>query len=340
MSLSPTTTTTATTIHSKTYDADEPILQPQSNRFVLFPIQHHDMFELYKKAESTFWRADEIDLAKDATDWETLSDGERTFIKNVIGFFAGSDGIVMENLAQRFLREIQIPEARNFYSYQIYNEAIHSLTYSLLIDSYVKDPEEKDRILNSIMYIPCVAKKAQWAQKWIDNEEVSFATRLMAFAMVEGVFFSGSFCAIYWLKKRGLMPGLTFSNELISKDEGMHCEFATLLYSKIKNRVPEEQVREMFQEAVAIEMEFVTESIPVRLLGMSAELMCQYIQFVSDRLVLQLGYSKIFHKENPFEWMELISLRPKANFFEMRVGEYVKASVTGETSKYCEDDDF
>ncbi len=313
-------------IHGREYDEGEMLLAKNASRHVLFPIVHHDIFEMYKKAESTFWRADEIDLAKDMSDWEMLSENERHFIKNVIGFFAGSDGIVMENLAQRFLREIEIPEVRNFYSYQIYNEAVHSLTYSLLIDTYVRDPEEKTRILNSIQTIPCVAQKAHWAQRWIENKEVSFATRLVAFAIVEGIFFSGSFCAIYWMKKRGKMPGLTFSNELISKDEGLHCEFATLLYSKIQHRIPEEQIHQMMDEAVKIEKEFVCDSIPVHLLGMNAASMCQYIEFVANRLMVQLGYSKLYENaENPFEWMELISLRPKSNFFEVRVGEYVKA---------------
>ncbi len=323
----------STTVHTAEHDASEMLLQKNESRYVLFPIVHHDIFEMYKKAESTFWRADEIDLAKDMSDWEKLSENERHFIKNVIGFFAGSDGIVMENLAQRFLREIEIPEVRNFYSYQIYNEAVHSLTYSLLIDTYVKDVDEKHKILNSIQTIPCVAKKAQWAQRWIENREVSFATRLVAFAIVEGIFFSGSFCAIYWLKKRGLMPGLTFSNELISKDEGLHCEFATLLYSKIQNRIPQEQLYQMMQDAVNIEKEFVSDSIPVHLLGMNASSMCTYIEFVANRLMTQLGYEKFYKEgesgkyvENPFEWMELISLRPKSNFFEVRVGEYVKAT--------------
>jgi ribonucleotide reductase beta subunit family protein with ferritin-like domain len=247
----------------------------------------------------------------------------------------------MENLAQRFLREIEIPEVRNFYSYQIYNEAVHSLTYSLLIDTYVRDPEEKHKILNSIQTIPCVSQKAQWAQRWIENNDVSFATRLVAFAIVEGIFFSGSFCAIYWLKKRGLMPGLTFSNELISKDEGLHCEFATLLYSKIKNRIPQEQLHQMMDDAVKIEKEFVTNSIPVHLLGMNASSMCQYIEFVANRLMIQLGYEKLYtHAENPFEWMELISLRPKSNFFEVRVGEYVKSNVNENTDQFEVSDDF
>ncbi len=329
-----------TTIHTKEHDSDEMLLQKNESRYVLFPIVHHDIFEMYKKAESTFWRADEIDLGKDMSDWEKLNDNERHFIKNVIGFFAGSDGIVMENLAQRFLREIEIPEVRNFYSYQIYNEAVHSLTYSLLIDTYVRDPDEKHKILNSIQTIPCVSKKAQWAQHWIENKEVSFATRLVGFAIVEGIFFSGSFCAIYWLKKRGLMPGLTFSNELISKDEGLHCEFATLLYSKIKNRISQSQINEMIDSAVKIEKEFVCDSIPVHLLGMNADSMCTYIEFVANRLMTQLGYEKYYKAENPFEWMELISLRPKSNFFEVRVGEYVKSNVNEKSDVYEVTDDF
>ena len=327
-------------VHGKEHDATEMLLQKNESRYVLFPIVHHDIFEMYKKAESTFWRADEIDLAKDMSDWEQLNENEQNFIKNVIGFFAGSDGIVMENLAQRFLREIEIPEIRNFYSYQIYNEAVHSLTYSLLIDTYVRDKEEKHKILNSIQTIPCVSQKAQWAQQWIENREVSFATRLVGFAIVEGIFFSGSFCAIYWLKKRGLMPGLTFSNELISKDEGLHCEFATLLYSKIQNRIPQEQIHVMIRGAVDIEKEFVCDSIPVRLLGMNADSMCQYIEFVADRLLAQLGYEKFYRAENPFDWMELISLRPKSNFFEVRVGEYVKSNVNEKSEQFELSDDF
>ena len=327
-------------VHGKEHDATEMLLQKNESRYVLFPIVHHDIFEMYKKAESTFWRADEIDLAKDMSDWEQLNENEQNFIKNVIGFFAGSDGIVMENLAQRFLREIEIPEIRNFYSYQIYNEAVHSLTYSLLIDTYVRDKEEKHKILNSIQTIPCVSQKAQWAQQWIENREVSFATRLVAFAIVEGIFFSGSFCAIYWLKKRGLMPGLTFSNELISKDEGLHCEFATLLYSKIQNRIPQEQIHVMIRGAVDIEKEFVCDSIPVRLLGMNADSMCQYIEFVADRLLAQLGYEKFYRAENPFDWMELISLRPKSNFFEVRVGEYVKSNVNENSEQFEVSEDF
>jgi ribonucleoside-diphosphate reductase beta chain len=326
--------------HGKENDSNEILLHKNQSRYVLFPIVHNDIFEMYKKAESTFWRADEIDLAKDMNDWEQLNDNERNFIKNVIGFFAGSDGIVMENLAQRFLREIEIPEVRNFYSYQIYNEAVHSLTYSLLIDTYIRDKEEKDKILHSIQTIPCVSQKAQWAQQWIENREVSFATRLVAFAIVEGIFFSGSFCAIYLLKKRALMPGLTFSNELISKDEGLHCEFATLLYTKIQNRISQKQIHNMIRGAVDIEKEFVCDSIPVRLLGMNADAMCQYIEFVADRLLLQLGYEKFYKSENPFDWMELISLRPKSNFFEVRVGEYVKSNVSEKTEQFEISDDF
>ena len=328
-------------MNSKDLDNDEVILQENKNRYVLFPIKYNSMYELYKKAESTFWTANEIDLVKDNNDWEyVLNDNERNFIKNVIGFFAGSDGIIMENLAQRFLREIQIPEARAFYSYQIFNESIHSETYSLLIDTYIKDPEEKNKIFNSIENIPCVAKKAQWAYKWIENKDVSFATRLLSFAIVEGVFFSGSFCAIYWLKKRGLMPGLTFSNELISRDEGLHCEFACLLYSYIKNKVPQSIVYEIFQEAVSIEKEFITESIPCAMIGMNSTMMCQYIEFVANRLLLQLGYDKLWNAENPFDFMELISLRPKTNFFELRVGEYTKSSINENSNNFAVLSDF
>ena len=312
---------------------NEPILQKNPNRFVLFPIQHHDIYDLYKKAESSFWTANEIDLSKDMTDWNRLTDNERHFIKSIIGFFAGSDGIVMENLAVRFLNEIQLPEARAFYSYQIFNESIHSETYSLLIDTYIQDTEEKMRIFQSIENIPSVAHKAKWAYRWIENKEVNFATRLIAFAIVEGVFFSGSFCAIYWMKKRGLMPGLTFSNELISKDEGVHCEFAILLYSKIVERLSENVVHQIFREAVEIEKEFITESIPCNLIGMNSTMMKEYIEFVSDRLLVQLGYSKIWKTPNPFDFMELISLRPKSNFFECRVGEYAKSTISLNSSE-------
>jgi len=316
---------------SKSFDKDEFLLTENKGRFVLFPIKYDNLYELYKKAESSFWTVNEIDLSKDINDWEKLNDNERYFIKNIIGFFAGSDGIVMENLAARFMNEIQIPEARAFYSYQIFNESIHNETYSLLIDTYIKDSEEKNLIFNSIENIPCVAKKADWAYKWIKNEEFSFATRLLAFTIVEGIFFSGSFCAIYWIKKRGLMPGLTFSNELISKDEGMHCQFACTLYGMIKNKLDKEVVHQIFKEAVEIEKEFIVNSIPCEMIGMNAELMKQYIEFVSNRLLVQLGYDRIWNTENPFDFMELISLRPKSNFFEVRVGEYAKSKISNES---------
>jgi len=325
---------------SKIYDTDEILLKKNKNRFVLFPIKYNDIYEEYKKAESTFWTTNEIDLSKDMNDWNKLNNNEKYFIKNIIGFFAGSDGIIIENLALRFLNEIEIPEARSFYSYQIFNENIHSETYSLLIDTYIKDNEEKNKIFNSIENIPCIAKKASWAYKWIQNNEVNFATRLIAFAIVEGIFFSGSFCAIYWLKKRGLMPGLTFSNELISKDEGMHCHFACLLYSYIKNKLKKEIVYEIFKEAVEIEKEFITESIPCNMIGMNSIMMKQYIEFVSDRLLVQLGYSKIWNTENPFDFMELISLRPKSNFFELRVGEYAKSTISENSDTFTLDNDF
>ena len=322
------------------YDKNEILLEKSSNRFVLFPIKYNDIYEEYKKAESSFWTSNEIDLGKDLNDWEKLNENEKYFIKNVIGFFAGSDGIIMENLAQRFLNDIEIPEVRAFYSYQIFNENVHGETYSLLIDTYIKDESEKIKIFNSIENIPCVAKKASWAYKWIENKKVNFATRLLAFAIVEGVFFSGSFCAIYWLKKRGLMPGLTFSNELISKDEGQHCHFACLLYSYIKNKLKEEIVQEIIKEAVEIEKEFITESIPCALIGMNANLMKQYIEFVSDRLLVQLGYSKIWNSSNPFDFMEMISLRPKANFFELRVGEYAKSNISENNDNFEINNDF
>jgi len=325
---------------SKIYDTDEILLKKNKNRFVLFPIKYNDIYEEYKKAESTFWTINEIDLSKDINDWDKLNNNEKYFIKNIIGFFAGSDGIIIENLAVRFLNEIEIPEARSFYSYQIFNENIHSETYSLLIDTYIKDNDEKNKIFNSIENIPCIAKKASWAYKWIQNNEVNFATRLIAFAIVEGIFFSGSFCAIYWLKKRGLMPGLTFSNELISKDEGMHCHFACLLYSYIKNKLKKEIVYEIFKEAVEIEKEFITDSIPCNMIGMNSIMMKQYIEFVSDRLLVQLGYSKIWNTENPFDFMELISLRPKSNFFELRVGEYAKSTISENSDSFTLDNDF
>jgi len=318
----------------KDTDNDELLLKPNSKRYVLFPIIYKDIYDLYKKAESSFWTTQEIDLTKDIDDWEKLTNDEKNFIKNIIGFFAGSDGIIMENLAARFMDEIQIPEARAFYSYQIFNESIHSETYSLLIDTYIKDRDEKVHIFNSIENIPSVAKKAMWAYKWIQNKDVNFAIRLVAFAIVEGIFFSGSFCAIYWIKKRGLMPGLTFSNELISRDEATHCEHAILLYSMIKNRVDKNVIHEIFKEAIEIEKEFITESIPCAMIGMNAELMKQYIEFVSDRLLVQLGYEKIWNTENPFDFMEMISLNGKTNFFERRVSDYAKSSIAIESTNF------
>lgn len=321
----------------------EPILQDNKDRFVVFPIQHDDIWEFYKKAEASFWTAEEVDLSSDMHDWQNkLNKDERYFISHVLAFFAASDGIVNENLAINFVQEVQYPEARFFYGFQIMIENIHSEMYSLLIDTYVKDPTEKDYLLRAIETIPCVGKKADWALRWIESD--SFAERLIAFAAVEGIFFSGSFCSIFWLKKRGLMPGLTFSNELISRDEGLHCDFACLLYTKhIKNKLPEETIKEIIKDAVSIEKEFVTDALPVRLIGMNADLMCQYIEFVADRLLLTLGCTKIWDTSNPFDFMELISLQGKTNFFERRVGEYQKTGVTQKTkdnSNFSLDEDF
>ncbi len=320
---------------------EELILKPNKDRFVLFPIKHYDIWEMYKKAEASFWTAEEIDLNPDLQDWENkLNPDEKHFIKHVLAFFAASDGIVNENLAVNFMNEVQYPEARCFYGFQIMMENIHSETYSLLIDSYIKDPKEKDKLFHSIDTLPCVGKKADWALKWIGNG--SFAERLIAFAAVEGIFFSGSFCSIFWLKKRGLMPGLTFSNELISRDEGLHCDFACLLYSQLENKLPIEKVNAIITNAVSIEKEFVRDSLPVRLIGMNADMMCQYIEFVADRLLVALGCPKTFNAVNPFDFMELISLQGKTNFFEKRVAEYQKAGVMGkkEDNVFKLDEDF
>ena len=305
----------------------EPLLQDNKDRFVIFPIQHNDIWQFYKNAEASFWTAEEVDLSPDLHDWQNkLNDNERFFISRVLAFFAASDGIVNENLAINFLQEVQYPEARCFYGFQIMIENIHSEMYSLLIDTYVKDPAEKDYLLRAIETIPCVTKKAKWALRWITKG--SFAERLIAFAAVEGIFFSGSFCSIFWLKKRGLMPGLTFSNELISRDEGLHCDFACLLYvNHLQNKLSEETIREIIVDAVAIEKEFVTDALPVKLIGMNAELMCQYIEFVADRLLVALGCNKVWNATNPFDFMELISLQGKTNFFERRVGEYQKPKM-------------
>lgn len=311
----------------------EPLLQENLNRFVLFPIKHDDIWQYYKKCEASFWTAEEIDLQQDNTDWETkLNNDEKHFIKHVLAFFAASDGIVNENLAENMVREVQYTEAKFFYGFQIMMENIHSETYSLLIDTYIKDNKEKDYLFNAIDNIPCVAKKADWALKWIKNG--SFQERLIAFAAVEGIFFSGSFCSIFWLKKRGLMPGLTFSNELISRDEGMHCDFACLLYNEhIVEKLPTTTVQDIIIESVNIEKEFVTDAIPVALLGMNANDMCQYIEFVADRLLSSLGCNKVYNVENPFSWMDMISIQGKTNFFEKRVGDYQKAGVMAEKEK-------
>jgi ribonucleotide reductase beta subunit family protein with ferritin-like domain len=311
-----------------------------AKKYVTFPIEEKHLWKKYKDAVSTFWTPEEIVLEKDLTDWETkLTDNERYFIKHVLAFFAASDGIVMENLAQRFMADTDKSEAIAFYAYQIFIEQIHSETYSLLIDTYIKDASEKDKIFNAVETIPSVARKASWALKWIAEDNANYATRLIAFAVVEGIFFSGSFCAIYWLKKRGLMPGLTFSNELISRDEGMHTDFAIEMF-QYEERVPQETVFDIFREATNIEKEFIIDSIPCNLIGMNSELMSQYIEFVADRLLMQLGYDKLFGTKNPFDFMELISLRPKTNFFEKRVGEYKKAKVGKEQEDFEIGDDF
>jgi ribonucleoside-diphosphate reductase beta chain len=320
----------------------EALLVDNPGRFVLFPIEHDDIWKYYKLSEASFWTAEEIDLQQDLTDWnEKLTDDERYFIKHVLAFFAASDGIVNENLAENMVREVQYTEAKFFYGFQIMMENIHSETYSLLIDTYIKDHKEKDYLLNAIEHMDCVKKKADWALRWI--EKGSFQERLIAFAAVEGIFFSGSFCSIFWLKKRGLMPGLTFSNELISRDEGMHCDFACLLYNDhIVNKLDKGLLESIITDAVEIEKEFVSDSLPVKLIGMNAELMCQYIEFVADRLLSSLGNSKVYNVENPFPWMDMISIQGKTNFFEKRVGDYQKSGVMAEKDKqvFSMDEDF
>ena len=305
---------------------NEPLLTEDDNRFVMFPIQHNDIWQMYKKQIDCFWRPEEIDLSKDVVQWNTLNDKEKYYIKMILSFFAASDGIVIENLGMRFMSEIQNSEARAFYGFQIAMENIHSETYSLLIETYIKDSAEKKQMLNAIQEFPCIKKKADWSIKWIQDKRSSFASRLLAFACVEGIFFSGAFCSIYWLKQRGLMPGLTFSNELISRDEALHTEFAILLYSKLEKKLKKTKVHEMIKEAVDMEKEFITEALPCRLIGMNARLMKQYIEFVADRLSLQLGYGTIYESKNPFDFMEMISIEGKTNFFEKRVGEYALAT--------------
>jgi ribonucleoside-diphosphate reductase subunit M2 len=318
----------------------EPLLAPDDNRFVMFPIKHNDVWEMYKKQVDCFWRAEEIDLSKDLANWESLNADEKHFVSMILAFFAASDGIVLENLASRFMNEVQVSEARAFYGFQIAMENIHSESYSLLIETYIKDKEEKHKLFNAIEHFPCIQKKSDWAQKWIHDNRSSFATRLVAFACVEGIFFSGAFCSIYWLKKRGLMPGLTFSNELISRDEALHCEFAILLYSKLLKKMDKTRIHEIIKEAVDIETEFICQALPCRLIGMNSEMMTQYIQFVADRLSVQLGYKKIYNVNNPFDWMEMISLEGKTNFFEKRNDSYALANKTVSDDVFELTDDF
>jgi ribonucleoside-diphosphate reductase subunit M2 len=313
-------------------EKSDPLLMENPKRFVMFPIQYPQVWEMYKKHEASFWTAEEVDLSQDNKDWDTLAESEQHFIKHVLAFFAASDGVVNENLLEQFSTEVQIPEARAFYGFQIAMENIHSETYSLLIEQYIKDPMEKDKIFDAMHTMPAVQEKARWALQWM-NRENSFAERLIAFAAVEGILFSGSFCAIYWLKKRGLMPGLTFSNELISRDEGLHAEFACLLYSMLQHKLPDDVVHDMIRGAVNAERQFICEALSCDLIGMNSELMTRYIEFVADRLLTALGHSKLFGASNPFDWMELISLQGKTNFFEKRVGEYQKAGVMGSSKE-------
>jgi ribonucleoside-diphosphate reductase beta chain len=317
----------------------EKILQENKNRFVLFPIEHHDIWDYYKKAQQVFWTAEEIDLAQDFTDWEKLNDGEQHFVKHVLAFFAASDGIVNENLAENFVSEVQYTEAKFFYGFQIMMENVHSETYSLLIDTYIKDKEEQNHLFNAIDTVPAVQKKAEWALKWIGSE--SFVERLVAFAAVEGIFFSGSFCSIFWLKKRGLMPGLSFSNELISRDEGLHTDFAVHLYKNhIENKLSRERILEIINSALIIEKEFITEALPVSLIGMNSELMKQYLEYVCDRLLMDLGVGKVYNTDNPFDFMANIALQNKTNFFEKRVADYVKSGVGEVQEQISFDEDF
>jgi len=318
----------------------EPLLTPDDKRFVMFPIKYDDIWAMYKKQVDCFWRPEEIDLSKDLDDWAKLNDDEKHFISMILAFFAASDGIVLENLAQRFMSDVQISEARAFYGFQIAMENIHSHTYSLLIETYIKDNEEKNKFFNAIENYPCIKKKSDWAQKWIHDNRSSFATRLVAFACIEGIFFSGAFSSIFWLKKRGLMPGLTFSNELISRDEALHCEFAILLYSKLEKKLPKAKIHDIIKECVEIETEFICEALPCRLIGMNSELMGQYIQFVADRLCVQLGYPKIYNVANCLDYMELISLETKTSFFEKKVSEYALANVTKTETDFDFTDEF
>lgn len=318
----------------------EPLLQPDENRYVMFPIQYNDIWEMYKRSIDSFWHTGEISLAQDLNDWNKLNDDERNFIKMILAFFSSSDALVTDNLGTRFMNEVQPSEARAFYAFQIAIETIHSEMYSILIDTYIKDSDEKTKLFQATQNYPCIAKKFNWAQKWLNDKRSGFPTRLIAFALVEGLFFSSSFAAIYWIKKRGLMPGLTFSNELISRDEALHTEFAILLYSKIKKRIPKKKLYEIVTEAVDIEKEFITESIPCRMIGMNSKLMCQYIEFVADRLCLQLGYDKLYNSQNPFDFMELISVESKVNFFERTNSEYALANKTVDEDVFDFKSDF
>ncbi|QAV42102.1 small subunit ribonucleotide reductase [Myxoma virus] len=320
---------------------DEPVLKESLDRYVIFPIQYNDIWNMYKKAVASFWTPEEVDISKDLKDWRVLTPDEKYFIKHILAFFAASDGIVNENLAERFYAEVQIAEARCFYGFQIAMENIHSEMYSLLIDTYIIDLQEKEKLFKAIETMDCIKQKAEWVQKWIRNKDATYAERLIAFASVEGIFFSGSFAAIFWLKKRGKMPGLTFSNELISRDEGLHCDFACLMFKHLKHTPSEERVASIIKEAVVIEQRFLTEALPVRLIGMNCELMCQYIEFVADRLIAELGYSKIFSATNPFDFMENISLEGKTNFFEKRVSDYQRMGVVHkQDNTFSLDEDF
>ena len=312
----------------------EPLLEDNQNRYVMFPIKDHDIWQLYKKMFDCMWRAEEIDLSKDMAHWEKLTDNERHFIKMILAFFAASDGIVVENLGMRFLSEVQLPEARTAYGFQLMMENVHSETYSLLIDTYIKDKTEKTQLFEALNNFPCIKKKGDWAIKWINDKRSSFAARLVAFACVEGIFFSGAFCSIYWLKKRGLMPGLTFSNELISRDEGMHTDLAIMLFHKLNKKLNKQKIKEIVKDAVQIEKEFICEALPCKLIGMNSKLMSQYIEFVADRLLLQLGCTKEYKSENPFDFMEMISLEGKTNFFEKRVSDYSLSSDTKDDSVF------
>ena len=318
----------------------EPLLKPDDNRFVMFPIANQDIWAMYKKQMDCFWRAEEINLAQDLGHWDKLTPDEKHFISMVLAFFAASDGLVLENLASRFMNDVQVSEARAFYGFQIAMENVHSECYSLLIDTYIRNNEEKDKLFRAIENYPCIAKKANWAKKWIGDNRSSFASRLVAFAAIEGIFFSSSFASIYWIKKRGLMPGLTFSNELISRDEALHTEFAILLYSKLVKKLNKKRIYEIIQEAVEIEKEFITEAIPCRMIGMNAVLMKQYIEFVADRLIVQLGYDKIYNASNPFDFMELISIESKVNFFERTNAEYALANKSIDKDIFNFDADF